>query len=96
MSRTLLGTLLLTLTLLLSQLGGISHALSHKQADADTPPAACALCAAYAAFDHAHVAPGLHTEANPVLPVAEPLHQTGGGQSFGLAYHSRAPPACLV
>jgi len=43
---------LLTASLLLGQLGGLAHGLSHVQ-DQDHPHAPCQLCVVYAAFVHA-------------------------------------------
>lgn len=94
MSRRWLAPLLLALALLIGQLGGFAHVLSHLgQADeGDRPHAACELCVAYSAFDHG--APG-----TPVVPTAEAdafipltLARPAWAEAGARAYLSRAPP----
>lgn len=96
MSRALLRVLLLALVLLLTELGGIIHALTHQQEEADRPPAACQLCVAYAAFDHAHLGKAPPAMAAAGTSLARPRLPDGIGQHCRLLYRSRAPPSSLV
>lgn len=90
-----LRLLLLTATLLLTQLGGLLHGLSHHTQDQDRPDTACQWCAAYAALDHAtlgKVPPPLVAQTFiPSVPVAGPDTTRGPN----LPYRSRAPPALV-
>lgn len=98
MTRRWLAPLLLALALLIGQLGGFAHSLSHlaDHDEGDRPHAACELCVAYSAFDHG--APG-----TPVVPPVEPITLTPTAlqlpaqvETCALPYRSRAPPAALV
>lgn len=101
---------LLPLLLVLSQVGGVAHELTHlARASAGTSAPApgshrdglpvdqgCALCAAFAQVA-AGAAPSLPILAPVALP-AERSHAPaarGIGRPLRLAFHSRAPPAAL-
>ncbi len=91
MSLPRLRLLLFTACLLLSQLGGLLHGLTHIHQDQDRTHA-CQLCAAYSVFDHAVAGKALP------LPVVErflpspPSVQSGIAGSTRPPYLSRAPP----
>ncbi len=84
--------LLLVCALLLTQLGGLLHGLSHKAQDKERPHAACQLCAAYASFDHAVAgkSPPPPVQAS-LAPFALPA-AAGMGRVSSLPYRARAPP----
>lgn len=99
---------LLPLLLVLSQIGGAAHELSHlARRSSDTNSGApaspreglpadhgCALCAAFAQVA-AGAAPSLPVVALASLPAERPSAAPAGGigQPLLLAFHSRAPPA---
>lgn len=91
-----LRLLLLTAALLLGQLGGLLHGLSHAQEDQERPHAPCQLCTAHAALDHAAAAPtpGLPVAATRPLPFARPA--SGIERAPAPPYRSRAPPVHLA
>ncbi len=91
-----LRLLLLIAALLLGQLGAALHGLSHVQEDQDRPHAACELCTAYAALDHAAAAaaPGLPAAGADLAPEARPA--SGFERAAAPPYRSRAPPVHLA
>jgi hypothetical protein len=85
--------LLLSVVLLLGQLGSLAHAASHlKAGDADRLHQVCELCVAYAAVDAGVTATAwsCQTDAAGFPPVAT-VSLPGGGASLP-PYVIRAPP----
>lgn len=85
--------LLLSLALLLGQLGGIAHAASHLQGDSkDRPHGACELCVAYAALDAGATSgsAAFHAQACHFAPEAAVWLPVGNVTLP--PYASRAPP----
>lgn len=84
--------LLLTAFLLLGQLGGMVHGLSHHDGEKERPHAACQLCGAYSAFDHAAAgklpAPVAGQSYTPTATQAP----VGLERLICLPYSPRAPP----
>lgn len=84
---------LLSIALLLGQLGGIAHAASHYQEDGKgRPHSVCELCVAYAALDAGATSdpPAFHGESCGFAQEAEPAQSHG---SVTLPpYASRATP----
>jgi len=95
MTARLLRILLLTASLLLGQLGGLAHGLSHVQ-DQDRPHAPCQLCVAYAAFDHAVPATPGPLSAEHVSPRSADAAVAAVVAATFAPYRARAPPPCLV
>jgi len=87
-----LRLLLLTAFLLLGQLGGVFHGLSHQDESKERPHAACQLCAAYSVFDHAAAGKLPMAVAGQAFTPARPVAQSNGDQPSQLPYRSRAPP----
>lgn len=90
--------LLLIATLLIVQLGGLLHGLTHVGEDEHDgqPHAACEWCLAYVALDHGltHTPPALPAHlAPPPLASATPRPRA---THTDLPYRSRAPPAHLA
>lgn len=95
--RSGLAGLLLGLAILLGQLGGAIHSLSHLgDAGKERPHAACQLCVAYSAFDHASPAThaGLTAESLEVAGIEQ--HRYGHTPRFTFPYATRAPPQHLA
>ncbi len=87
-----LRLLLLTAFLLLGQLGGVLHGLSHQDESKERPHAACQLCAAYSVFDHATAGTLPMAVAGQTFTPARPVAQSDSDQPAQLLYRSRAPP----
>jgi len=89
---------LLALALLLAQLGGASHALSHygHAEDKERPHSVCQLCIAYAALDQGRAAfVNLPLPAGDnIVPATVVLH--GCRSLVAVVYRSRAPPFLAV
>ncbi|GEM_PF-3264324 len=97
MRRNWLAAALLGLALLLGQLGGTLHALSHlAEGDKDRPHAACQLCVAYSAFDHATPAAHAELAAESAEPAGFAPARHGHTPRSILPYAPRAPPRPLA
>ena len=98
MRRNGLAGLLLGIALLLAQLGGATHALSHlgEHSDKERPHAACQLCVAYSAFDHASPAPHFSLGADTQAVACTEAVRPGHFHRFTPLYASRAPPRHLA
>lgn len=94
LARTL-RLLLLTAALLLTQLGGLLHGLSHQIQDQDRPHTPCQLCAAYAALDHGAVGQTPPPLAVQTFIPGAPVADSGSAPRPCLPYRSRAPPALV-
>jgi hypothetical protein len=92
----MLRVVLLVLTLLWAQLAAIAHVTAHAQQDEERPHPPCALCVAYAAFDHAVAATPGPLLAEYVCP--RPAHASGAAFApfSSRQYRARAPPQHLV
>lgn len=91
-----LRLLLLAAALLLGQLGGTLHGLSHHGPDKGQPHGACQLCAAYSSLDHGATAAAPAVLTGQIFPAPAASVRTTLRLTCAPPYLSRAPPVHLV